>query len=743
MDPVYLLIVWALFIFAFFDLIVGVSNDAVNFLNSALWSKAGSRKLIFAIASAWILVWALFSSWMMEVARKWIFHPEFFSFSEIMLIFLAVMITDVILLDLYNTLKLPTSTTVSIVFELLGAAVAISLIKIYFAWESIVVLRDYINSSKALEIISGILLSVVFAFLAWALIQYLVRLVFTFEYTKKLKYYGALWWGASITAITYFLLIKWAKGSSLLTGDQLARITSHTRTIVIAMFVWWTILLQVFSMVKKINIPKIVVLVWTFALAMAFAWNDLVNFIWVPIAGFSSYMIYAAQGWVDPSLFMMDGLAGKVPTPFYFLLMAWVIMIITLWYSSKARAVTETEIWLWRDSVGYERFEASYISRMLVGWAIHTKWFFGRFIPTPWIHAIQQRFNKPVVWYKKDAPAFDLIRASVNLTVASILIAIATSMKLPLSTTYVTFMVAMWASLADGVRWRESAVYRITWVLTVIGWWFMTALSAFIAAALIATLVYFSDIMIVWWLVIAVFARMYFTHAYHKKQSAKDEKVSELYNYVDTNLDAKAEHATYEVMTQASSICSSILKHVGIAYEKWLNQSLEKAKDLHYYTKVLKNTIHETFAYLPKDSIEFGHYYIKVVVYLRKISHSILNIVESSRTYVVNHHPPLTKDQVEELEELDDKVSNFIRDVLSVISSKDHTTLDKIYADHEELLALVDVMKRRQLERIKWWKTWVRNSSLYLTLLVELQNLLIFHTKLLKSFMKLLWHLDT
>ncbi|MCD4744752.1 MAG: inorganic phosphate transporter, partial [Bacteroidales bacterium] len=453
MNNIYLILIIVLFALAISDLIVGVSNDAVNFLNSAIGSKVAPFNVIMIIAALGILVGATFSGGMMEIARKGIFHPEHFYFSEIMIIFLAVMITDVILLDTFNTFGMPTSTTVSIVFELLGAAVAVSIIKITNSPDALE-LSEYINTAKALAIITGILLSVVLAFSIGAIIQYLVRILFSFDYKKNLKYFGAIWGGIAITAITYFILIKGAKGASFMSDDAKQLIRENTLTIIGVSFFAWTIILLLLTWVSKINILKLIVLVGTFALAMAFAGNDLVNFIGVPLAGYESFKEFIANPAADPNMFPMLKLAGKVKTPTLFLIIAGLIMAVTLWLSRKARTVTETEIGLSRQDVGQERFGSSYFARSIVR---NTRSFATRLnflIPKSITNKIDKQFDQTVYKQKQkalgaNAPAFDMVRASVNLVVASILISFATSLKLPLSTTYVTFMVAMGTSLSD------------------------------------------------------------------------------------------------------------------------------------------------------------------------------------------------------------------------------------------------------------------------------------------------------
>ncbi|KPL22313.1 MAG: hypothetical protein AMS23_08105, partial [Bacteroides sp. SM1_62] len=396
MEIYYIIIVAVLFLFAISDLIVGVSNDAVNFLNSALGSKAAPFKIVMLIAAMGIILGATFSNGMMEVARKGIFRPEMFFFGEIMIIFLAVMMTDVILLDVFNTLGMPTSTTVSIVFELLGAAVAVSIIKVTGLGEGMEGVSNYINSAKALAIISGILLSVVIAFTVGAVIQYIVRFVFTFDYAKTYKYFGAVWGGVAISAITYFILIKGAKGSSFLTPQSVLWIKENTAWILLFSFAGWSIILQLVMRIFRINILKIIVLIGTFALAMAFSGNDLVNFIGVPLAGLESFRAFASSTVSEPGLYSMEALTEPVQTPTIFLLIAGLVMVGTLWLSRKARSVTKTTLDLSRQDVGKERFETSAVARHLVGNAIGIANLFRIVLPKGTSQSIERRFNQRI-----------------------------------------------------------------------------------------------------------------------------------------------------------------------------------------------------------------------------------------------------------------------------------------------------------------------------------------------------------
>ncbi|MDO9261886.1 MAG: inorganic phosphate transporter, partial [Flavobacteriaceae bacterium] len=485
MENYYYMLIIALGFLAILDLVVGVSNDAVNFLNSAIGSKAVSMRTILIVASVGIVLGAITSSGMMEVARSGIFVPGKFYFSEIMIIFMAVMLTDVILLDFFNTLGLPTSTTVSIVFELLGAAVAMALIKISVNSQLTTAnLLEFINQAKAIEIISGILISVVIAFTVGGLVQFLSRLLLTFNFEKRPKIYSAIFGGLSLISITYFIVLKSFKGTSLdVFGGYFE---SHKLLIFGAGFLIWATISYLLMAFFRVNVYKIIIVAGTFALAMAFAGNDLVNFIGVPIAAYNSFEVWSVSG-VSADAFSMEALAGKVPTPTLFLLLAGVVMVLTLWFSKKARSVAATEVNLARQDHGYERFEPNPLSRIIVRFFVSSAKVSEKIMPKSVQDWIESKFEKPVVELPKnktyEMPAFDMVRASTNLMVAGVLIAFATSLKLPLSTTYVTFMVAMGTSLADRAWGRDSAVYRVSGVLSVIGGWFFTAFMAFTASA--------------------------------------------------------------------------------------------------------------------------------------------------------------------------------------------------------------------------------------------------------------------
>ncbi|MDO4936285.1 MAG: inorganic phosphate transporter [Sutterellaceae bacterium] len=489
MTDFYLVILGFLAVLACFDLFVGVSNDAVNFLNSALGCRIATFRTTMWVASLGVLLGATFSSGMMEIARSGVFHPQMFTFGEIMVIFFAVMVSDVLLLDTFNSLGLPTSTTVSIIFELLGSALAAALFKIYMADGSFAEVVHYINSAKALTIISGILISVAVAFVSGTVVQYIARLIFTFHFEAMYRRIGGIFGGFAITAIFYFLVMKGAKGASFMRPEWLDWIDANTSMILLTLFVGLSILFQLMIWAFNTNVFRIIILSGTFSLAFAFAGNDLVNFVGVPLAALDSVKDFMANG-TDASTYMMDSLSKGSPAPTIFLLLSGLVMVATLWFSKKAHRVVQTSINLSSSQAGeHEQFGSSLPGRMLVRSSMTLGNIVRQILPVSLQAGLRSRFKPREL--KRDEPAlpFDYVRASINLVLSSILIASATSLKLPLSTTYVTFMVAMGSSFADGAWDRETAVYRISGVLTVISGWFLTAFTACTVAGIMCLLV--------------------------------------------------------------------------------------------------------------------------------------------------------------------------------------------------------------------------------------------------------------
>ncbi len=729
----YVIIVGVLVVLAISDLVVGVSNDAVNFLNSALGSKAFNFKVIMAIAALGILVGATFSSGMMEVARKGIFHPQNFYFSEIILLFLAVMITDILLLDLFNTFGMPTSTTVSIVFELLGSAVAMSVIKIINDPNHLP-LDQYINSGKALTIILGILLSVVIAFTSGAIIQYFSRLLFSFDYKKNLKYYGAVWGGLAIASITYFILVKGAKSASFMDDDLKHMIKDNGFMIILASFAVWAILFQIIIMFTRFNVLKIVVLIGTFALAMAFSGNDLVNFIGVPLAGFESYTAWAASS-LPADSFLMSGLAGKVATPTYLLLGAGIIMAVTLYFSKKARSVTETEINLARQDEGQERFGSSAVSRSIVRTFTKTSSFVESILPVSLKNKLEKRFDQTVFQEEQKtlgdkAPAFDLVRASVILSTASIIISIATFLKLPLSTTYVTFMVAMGASLSDGAWGRETAVYRITGVFSVIGGWFFTAIVAFIASFTLAFIFYYGGMYVIIIVLFIVAYVLYRTHVLHKEiEKEKEEKSSnELlssYNKVEI-IDYNSKNIQY-TLHEITEILNATIKALSHENLSLLKDNYKRIKKLNYKAEQLQNQINKMIGMTVSNDIECGNYYAVSIYYLRELVDSVNSIVERSYNHCDNNHKPLLLEQINELKDvmknIDESLSGFSKSVKEQTTVHDYISKDKLVDELRKL-------RKNQVKRVKSKTVGTRNSILYLSIIDHFRSIVNFSDRL-------------
>ena len=733
MEAYYILIVAVLFLLAISDLIVGVSNDAVNFLNSAIGSKAAPFKIILAIAAAGVLVGAVFSNGMMEVARKGIFNPQFFSFQEIMIIFLAVMMTDILLLDFFNTIGLPTSTTVSIVFEILGSAVAVAIYIVARGTDTAHKVGEFINVESSVLIIAGIFLSVVIAFTVGTIVQWIVRLAFSFNRKKTHKYWTGVWGGFAITAILYFLLIKGAKGSTLVTDQMLAAIHEHTTRIMLISFVGFTILFQILTLFTRINVMKITVLVGTFALAMAFAGNDLVNFIGVPLAGFESFKAFMASDSGNPSGFMMTALQAPVNTPIYFLIAAGLVMVLTLRFSKKARSVTATTIDLSRQGEGSERFASTSLARFLVRRAVEISNGISSVTPRKVTSFVQDRFDFEAHQTEKEKKvAFDSVRASVNLVVASILIAFGTSLKLPLSTTYVTFMVAMGTSLADGAWGRESAVYRITGVLTVIGGWFFTAFIAFLASFLIATLIFFGKLPVILVLIgISIFILIR-THALHRKRTEKEETV-----------DTKLGSATYEVMKSCDDeVKRSVVRVSKILYLTYANLLKEKHKELKKLKKEAKHLgkditgiredIPGKLRKFEETELESGHHYVQVIDYLKEMSNSLQYIVLPAFTHLDNNHP-LDREQLDSFKTFNEKTSEFFNFLINILKNRNFESIDELVKRRDEMIEMANNLLLHRIKILKKTQKGVKISITYMEMLSETKNLFLSAVHLVKA----------
>jgi phosphate/sulfate permease len=729
----------ALGLLAVGDLVVGVSNDAVNFLNSALGSKAISVRNIMILASLGVAVGAVFSSGMMEVARKGIFNPNMFFFSEIMIIFMAVMITDILLLDFFNTLGMPTSTTVSIVFELLGAAVAVSLIKIFATGGDTSMLAEYINVAKATQIIGGILLSVFVAFSVGALVQYISRLMLSYNYEKKANWVGSLFGGVALTSITYFILMKGIKGTAyakqsfdILNGSTIANFM-ETQVVFIALTSF--ILLSIFSYVLisflKINIYKIIIGVGTFSLALAFAGNDLVNFIGVPIAAWQSYEAWSVSG-IQATEFSMEVLATKVPTPTILLFIAGMVMVVTLWISSKAKKVTKTEIDLARQQDTKERFKPNFISRGLVRLSINLSNITSKLLPQSSKDIIESRFERPAIKLSSnksiELPAFDMIRAAVNMMVAAILISIATSFKLPLSTTYVTFMVAMGTSLADRAWGSESAVYRVAGVLNVIGGWFFTAFIAFTGCGLIAFLINLggpSAIAILLFLALIILARNYISHRKETAQIKNEDALSTAESSSIQGLIIESSSNVSKASKKVKKIFTASINGLATQDLKALKKNKKEVKSLAEEIDDLRNDLFYFIKNLDESTIKgASNFYINVLGSLQDISESLQYISKVTFKHINNNHKALTFNQIRELKEISLELETLFERIKFAFSKNNYREISSILDSKNQLLKSVREKINNQISRTKSEESSPKNTTLYFSILTESKDLI-------------------
>ena len=743
METFYLFLIIFLFVLAVFDLSVGVSNDAVNFMNSALGSKAASFKVIMVIAAIGIFVGASLSNGMMDIARHGIYQPQHFYFSEIMCILLAVMLTDVVLLDIFNSLGMPTSTTVSLVFELLGGTVAISLIKIANS-NGALQLGDLLNTDKAFTVILAIFLSVAIAFFFGAIVQYISRLIFTFNYKKHMNYFIGLFGGLAATSILYFMLIKGLKESSFMEGDLKTMIYSNTDTIVWGALIFFTLLMQVLHWLK-VNVFKVVILLGTFALALAFAGNDLVNFIGVPLAGYSSYMDLMAQGGTTTTdTFLMESLLEPAKTPWYFLVGSGLVMVIALATSKKAQAVIKTSVDLARQSDGNENFGTSPVARVLVRTCNNASNTILSVVPLRVKDWIDSRFNNNEI-ILEDKASFDLVRASVNVVLSGLLIALGTSLKLPLSTTYVAFMVAMGSSLADRAWGRESAVYRITGVLSVIGGWFITAGAAFTICFLVALLIHVGGIAAMAAMVgLAIYMLIRNQILYKKKmkkeamQEEVDSTISKLRETKDKReaLSLFREHSRDELCDVLNFASDTFNRSVhGFMDEnlRELRKVMSAIEEKKSYLKQVKRVGTLGVTQLEHDiAIDKGLYYYQGNDFASEIVFSIRRLTEPGKEHVDNHFSPLCEVQKEDFGKMTDEIVSFLNRSSVMIESNDYHRMDDLIAESVDLTAKLTLLKKEELKRIQGQSGSTKVSMVYLNMVQEAQNVVSFTANLLK-----------
>ncbi len=742
METLYLGIVIFLFMLAIFDLLVGVSNDAVNFMNSAVGAKVARYKTIVIVAAVGVFVGAIMSNGMMDIARHGIFQPANFSFYEIMCILLAVMVTDVVLLDVFNTLGLPTSTTVSMVFELLGGTFILAILKIIGDETGLLSLGDMMNTEKALSVIMGIFLSVAIAFIAGTIVQYISRLIFSFNYKKHLSWTIGVFGGISVTALAYFVLIKGLKSAPFMSAESLAWIDENTTMLVVACFVFFTVLMQILHWCK-VNVFRIIVLLGTFSLALAFAGNDLVNFIGVPLAGFSAYTDYAANSnGVGIHDFMMNSLMSSAKTPAIFLLASGIIMVYALATSKKAKNVIKTSVDLARQEEGDEMFGSSALARTIVRRATAINEFLVKVIPAGMRRWIDSRFNKDEVILENGA-AFDMVRAAVNLVLSGLLIIIGTTMKLPLSTTYVTFIVAMGSSLADRAWGRESAVYRITGMLSVIGGWFITAFVAFTICALVTAIMFYTSFVGMFiFICVAVFLLVRSNIKYSKKEKA--EQQDDTFKRMMVSKD-KAEVLSL-LRLHVKETLTDYINYTEQAYmqvtDGFINEDLKQLKKVMSSTddqkKMLKKRRRKEILGLRRIpipiAIEKNTWFHLGSNSCEQMLYCLKRICEPCKEHVDNNFNPISKDCIAEFLPIREELCQLMDRTQTVIENNNYAEADDILVKGDALKNKISALRKQQMNRMQEAdSTSLKASMVYLNILQESQELVSIWRHLLRA----------
>ena len=741
METIYLGIVIFLFMLAVFDLMVGVSNDAVNFMNSAVGAKVAKFKTVIIVAAIGVFAGAVLSNGMMDIARHGIFQPDNFTFYEIMCILLAVMVTDVVLLDVFNTLGLPTSTTVSMVFELLGGTLILALLKL-LSDETGLTLGDLLNTEKALSVILGIFLSVAIAFIAGTIVQYISRLIFSFNYKKNLSWTIGIFGGIAVTSLSYFILIKGLKTAPFITPEVMAWVDSNTAILVTGCFVFFTIFMQILHWCK-VNVLKIIVLLGTFSLALAFAGNDLVNFIGVPLAGYSAYTDFVANSnGVGVDGFMMESLMSSAKTPLIFLVASGIVMVYALATSKKAKNVIKTSVDLARQEEGDEMFGSSGLARTIVRRATSINEFLVRVIPANVRNWINSRFNKDEAILENGA-AFDLIRAAVNLVLSGLLIIMGTTMKLPLSTTYVTFIVAMGTSLSDRAWGRESAVYRITGMLSVIGGWFITAFVAFTACAIVTIIMYYTNIVgMVGFIALAVFLLVRSNIMYSKKEKA--EKQDDLFKRM---MASKDKNETLTLLREhVKETLTSYIDFSKDAYVKmtdgFINEDLKKLKkslnETDEQRKLLKKRRRKEILGLRRIpitiAIEKNTWFHLGTNSCEEMLYCLKRICEPCKEHVDNNFNPVRKDDVAEFLPIREELCELMDRTRNAIIANNYSEADDILKKGDDLKNKISALRKHQMNHMQEADNRsLKASMVYLNILQETQELVSVWRHLLRA----------
>lgn len=731
METIYLVIVVFLLILAVFDLFVGVSNDAVNFLNSAIGAKVAKFRTVLIVASLGVLIGAVMSAGMMDVARHGIMHPANFSFHEVMVIFLAVMVTDVIVLDVFNTLGMPTSTTVSLVFELLGATVMVAMFKMYS--DPSLGFSDLLNSDKALSVIIAIFVSVAIAFIAGLLVQWVSRIIFTFNYKKRLRYTVGLFGGVSFTFLAYFIFIKGLGDSPFIADTTKDWINANTSMLMLGTFVVSTVVMQLVHALG-VNVFRFIVMLGTFALAMAFAGNDLVNFIGVPLAGLDSYQDYIANGSGDASHFLMTSLMSSAQSPLLYLLLAGVVMVVAMATSKKAQNVVKTSVDLSRQDEGEEMFGSSRAARSVVRATQDANSFVMRYVPKSVSGWIDSRFNKSEA-ILADGAAFDVVRAAVNLVLASVLIIFGTNYKLPLSTTYVTFMVAMGSSLADRAWSRESAVFRVTGVFSVIGGWFITAGVAFMAAAVVCLLMYLGGfVVMLLFMALVVFLLVRSNIQYNRK--AKEEKKDDVFLLMMRTRDPEIvwDLLTKHVSRTQSFVCRYAREQLcrifdGLAEENLHTLSKTQRSLRNEQDQLKKFRRKELLALrrVPMEmAVERNTWYHLGVNSDQQFIYCLKRMLEPAKEHVENNFNPLPQAYIDELTPLRHRICELMERSETMLSTRQFTAYDAVLMEADQLKDELSVVRKRHYDRMQNDRDTqnLKISLVYLNILQESQEFL-------------------
>lgn len=741
MDYIYLGFVIFLFLLAISDLWVGVSNDAVNFLNSAVGSKAAKFKTIITIAAVGVFCGAVMSNGMMDVARHGIFRPERFSFEEVMLICLAVMVTDIVLLDAFNSLGMPTSTTVSLVFELLGATFALTMLKMNSPEYAGLGISDFMNTGKALQVILAIFISVAIAFVVGVFVQWIVRLIFTFNYkNRSFKWKIGIFGGVSVTAIVYFMLFKGLGNMSFMTPEVHAWIEGNTPYIIGGCLVFFTLLMQGLHALG-VNVFKVVVLSGTFALATAFAGNDLVNFIGVPLTGYASYQDYVASGAGDPSSHMMNTLNGPAKTPIYFLIAAGTIMVLALATSRKAHNVSKTELNLAKQEEGEEMFGTSRVARSMVRMGNSLAHAVLAVTPERMREWVERRFDRSHIEIEEGAQ-YDLVRASVNLVTASLLIALGTSLKLPLSTTYVTFMVAMASSLADRAWGRESAVFRITGVLSVIGGWFLTAAIAFAAAFIVALLMHWGGTVamaVIIIIALGVMIHSNITFAHKSDEENGDKAFREIIRAKEGD-DIDTLVCRY-VASNESGILSDIITNYRGVTDGLLTENVRQLRKAGYSLKEKKARLKnirrkETICirHLPQESaMRKSAWFFASLNELEQLYYAIRRICEPAYEHIDNNFTPIPQKYAAEFIPERDRLIGYMDETMMCLEDMEYGSLKEVEQNLKAVQKDFSSMRKSLMEDIRNNEVNMNTGYLYLNVLQESEQMAIVLKQMIRA----------